>query len=96
MTKDEFVYEALRRGYRQDPEDMLGALYDVSTGLPEDHPYQKLMEDLRTGKSPKEEHADIRCADHPYLVTEEILKAAGGMSPCRGFRREQCRLPNFL
>ena len=75
MTKDDFVREAVRRGYRNEPESLLGALYDVSTEFPADHPYQKLMENTRDGRSPEAEHADISCTDHPYLVTEEILHA---------------------
>ena len=78
MTKDDFVREAFGRGYRNDPENVLEALYEVSAELPAEHPYQKLMEKLREGKAPKEEHADISCMDHPFLVMDEILGAADG------------------
>ena len=75
MNRDDFLQEAYRRGYRNDPMPLLEALYDAGEGLGADHPYHKLMEDLRQGKAPGEEFADISSGDHPYLVTEEILKA---------------------
>ncbi|MCR5118441.1 MAG: hypothetical protein K6B44_02330 [Lachnospiraceae bacterium] len=75
MNRDDFLQGAYRRGYRNDPMPLLEALYDAGEGLGADHPYHKLMEDLRQGKAPGEEFADISSGDHPYLVTEEILKA---------------------
>ena len=83
MSREEFVSEAVKRGYRNGAEVLFEAVYEAAWGLSEDHPYRKLMACITEGRSPVAGRADISCTDHPYLVTEDILneleKQADGM-----------------
>ncbi len=75
QSREEFINEACALAYRNEPYELMGAVYDLGRTLPEDHSFQKLIECFKEGRAPKEEYGDIRCMDHPYLVMDELLKA---------------------
>jgi hypothetical protein len=78
QSREEFINEAYAQAYRNEPYELIGAVYDLGRTLPEDHSFHKIAGCFKEGRAPKDEYSDIRCMDHPYLVMDEILKGING------------------
>jgi hypothetical protein len=44
QSREEFINEACALAYRNEPYELMGAVYDLGRTLPEDHSFQKLIE----------------------------------------------------